>query len=217
MTYSCRFIFVHFNAWEYVGSDLLWAGIVTNLASAIEAKFGVVTSRIFRSLNVDVIHNDPRSNERTLLFDVPDGINAKQLKEVLKEYGTVKWCKKPIENGKLGENHQKWMVKYSHPMEAAKARKAMKSYKIKVTPYPNENQRVTNSSSNGSRPFCHFVKHFWKHPKTTLGLPCLCWWLLFYFAFLCLLFIASKVVEAFDLDVYQVSLHIERGRILREV
>ena len=63
MTYPCRFIFVHFNAWEFVGSDILWAGIVTNLAGAIEDEFGIMTSRIFRLLNVDVIHSDASSNE----------------------------------------------------------------------------------------------------------------------------------------------------------
>ena len=136
---SCRFIFVHFNAWEYNGCDILWAGIVTNLASAIEAEFGVKTSRIFRSLTVDVIQNDASSNERKIFFDVPNGITTEEFKEVLTEYGTVKPCKKRIENGKVelkevkqGENHNGWLVECSNAMEAAKARKAWKSLRLKT-------------------------------------------------------------------------------------
>ena len=73
--YFCSFQCLH----RYVGSDVLRAGIVTNLSSAIEAEFGVMTSRIFRLLNVDVIHNDASSNKRTL---------------ILTEYGAVKQWKK---------------------------------------------------------------------------------------------------------------------------
>ena len=45
-----RFIFVNFKAWEYVGSDTLWAGIITNLSDVIEAHFGVVLCRLFRTV-----------------------------------------------------------------------------------------------------------------------------------------------------------------------
>nr|XP_006817682.1 PREDICTED: uncharacterized protein LOC102802714 [Saccoglossus kowalevskii] len=42
------FIIVNFNAWEYAGSDSLWAGIVTNLVSKIETYAGYWKTRFFR-------------------------------------------------------------------------------------------------------------------------------------------------------------------------
>ena len=193
MMYSCRFIFVHYNAWEYVGSDLLWAGIVTNLASAIEAEFGVMTSRIFRLLNVDVIQDEASSNERTLLINVRNDQTNKDLKDILKEYGVVKRFKKRNENQKPVAK-----VEFSDYKEAANAYEAMTSNGAIV------NKR--HSTKESCPLFCQFCKHFMKHPKTTLGLPNLCWLLLFYLAFFCLLFIASQVAKAFDLDIYRVSL-----------
>lgn len=49
-----RYIFVDFRAWEYAGSDTLWAGIVTNLSDAIEREFGVITARLFRMMSVSL-------------------------------------------------------------------------------------------------------------------------------------------------------------------
>ena len=211
MTYSCRFIFVHFNAWEYVGSDLLWAGIVTNLASAIEAEFGVMTSRIFRLLNVDVIQDDASSNKRTLLVDVPADQNDDQtnqkLKDVLTEYGVVKVLK-PFKNQNEDENHRQWLVEYSNYEEAADAYENMKSNRIKVTLHCSTEKDFKKESCPL---FCHFRKHFVKHPKTTLCLPNLCWLLLFCLAFFCLVVVASQVAKAFDLDIYRVSLNTARN------
>ena len=141
MTYSCGFIFLHYNAWEYVGSDILWADIVANLASAIEAEFGVMTSRIFRLLNVDVIQDDARSNKRTLLINVRNDQTDEKLKDALKEYGVMKRFEKRNEN-------QKWVaeVEYSNSMEADNARKAMTSNEIDVkkrSHIPRKNLRPT--------------------------------------------------------------------------
>ena len=137
MTYSCRFIFVHFNAWEYVGSDILWAGIVTNLSRAIEAEFGVMTSRIFRLLNVDVIHSDARSNERTLFIDVTGRKNDEEFEEILKEYGVVKRCE---------NSNEVWVVEYSDSAEAAHAYEAMTSNGIKVTMHRPKNETARKGS-----------------------------------------------------------------------
>ena len=194
MTYFCRFIFVHYNAWKYVGSDVLWAGIVTNLASAIETEFGVMTSRIFCLLNVDFIQDNASSNERTLLINVRNDQTDEKLEDALKEYGVVKRFKK------RRDKNQKWVaeVEYSNYKEADNARKAIKSNGIDA--------KKLNSREECCPLFCQFCKHFVKHPKTTLGLPNLCWLLLFYLAFICLLVIASQVAKAFDLNIYRVSL-----------
>ena len=51
--YYCRYLFVNYNAWNYVGCDILWAGIVKNLAEKIEEEFGVFTTRLFRSISLE--------------------------------------------------------------------------------------------------------------------------------------------------------------------
>lgn len=50
--YPRKYIFVNFRAWEYAGSDTLWAAIVTKITDAIEAEFGTITARMFRMLKV---------------------------------------------------------------------------------------------------------------------------------------------------------------------
>ncbi|XP_070579626.1 NTPase KAP family P-loop domain-containing protein 1-like [Ptychodera flava] len=47
-TNETDFIFVKFNAWEYAGSNVLWAGIVTNLVGKIERYAGYWKTRFFR-------------------------------------------------------------------------------------------------------------------------------------------------------------------------
>ena len=41
-------IHVRFNAWEYSGCEILWAGIVTNLARKLEDEFGKYKVRLCR-------------------------------------------------------------------------------------------------------------------------------------------------------------------------
>lgn len=47
-----KYIFVDFNAWQYVGSDVLWAGIILNLAKGVEKEFGAFCVRLFRLFQV---------------------------------------------------------------------------------------------------------------------------------------------------------------------
>ncbi|XP_077141584.1 NTPase KAP family P-loop domain-containing protein 1-like isoform X1 [Ranitomeya variabilis] len=47
---SIKFIFVHFSAWQYAGSDRLWAGLVTTLCEEIRRNFGVFPHSIFNAL-----------------------------------------------------------------------------------------------------------------------------------------------------------------------
>ena len=63
-----RVIQVGFNAWEYSGCDYLWAGIVTNIASKVEDRFGKWKVRlcrfIFKLTPIKDEHqpNTPKSN-----------------------------------------------------------------------------------------------------------------------------------------------------------
>ncbi|XP_019622721.1 PREDICTED: uncharacterized protein LOC109468822 [Branchiostoma belcheri] len=47
-------IWVHFNAWEFSGCKVLWAGIVTTLCDAIEAKIGATPARFYRVIKGQV-------------------------------------------------------------------------------------------------------------------------------------------------------------------
>ncbi|XP_073455147.1 NTPase KAP family P-loop domain-containing protein 1 isoform X1 [Aquarana catesbeiana] len=47
---SIQFIFVHFSAWQYAGSDRLWAGLVTTLCDQIRRHFGALPLSVFNVL-----------------------------------------------------------------------------------------------------------------------------------------------------------------------
>eukprot|EP00058_Branchiostoma_floridae_P006951 XP_002592439.1 hypothetical protein BRAFLDRAFT_67306 [Branchiostoma floridae] len=56
-------IWVHFNAWEFSGCKVLWAGIVTTLCDAIEGKVGSRPTRFFR-----VIQGQLNGGKKKALF-----------------------------------------------------------------------------------------------------------------------------------------------------
>ncbi|KAJ1106926.1 hypothetical protein NDU88_004324 [Pleurodeles waltl] len=43
-----HYVFIHFSAWEYAGSDQLWAGLITTLCDGIENYFGIIPMSIYR-------------------------------------------------------------------------------------------------------------------------------------------------------------------------
>lgn len=45
---NVRFIFVHFSAWHFAGSDLLWAGIAIRLFQAMQMSFGKLQIVLYR-------------------------------------------------------------------------------------------------------------------------------------------------------------------------
>uniref|UniRef100_UPI00398E704F NTPase KAP family P-loop domain-containing protein 1 n=1 Tax=Pristiophorus japonicus TaxID=55135 RepID=UPI00398E704F len=47
---NVRFIFVQFRAWEFAGSEKLWAGLITTLCDNIKNKFGCIPTGIVRAL-----------------------------------------------------------------------------------------------------------------------------------------------------------------------
>eukprot|EP00062_Callorhinchus_milii_P026225 gi/632988097/ref/XP_007882920.1/ PREDICTED: NTPase KAP family P-loop domain-containing protein 1-like [Callorhinchus milii] len=48
---NVRFIFVQFSAWEFAGSDKIWAGLITTLCENIRNKFGNLPTGIVRALS----------------------------------------------------------------------------------------------------------------------------------------------------------------------
>ncbi|KAM7424343.1 hypothetical protein PAMA_000606 [Pampus argenteus] len=51
--HNIRFIFVHFSAWHFAGSDLLWSGLVIRLIQAIEMNFGKLQLVLYRVAQYD--------------------------------------------------------------------------------------------------------------------------------------------------------------------
>lgn len=47
-TRNVRFIYVHFSAWHFAGSDKLWAGLVIRLFEAIQLSFGKLQFVLYR-------------------------------------------------------------------------------------------------------------------------------------------------------------------------
>lgn len=45
---NIRFIYVHFSAWHFAGSDLLWAGLVIRLFQAMQMNFGKLQLVLYR-------------------------------------------------------------------------------------------------------------------------------------------------------------------------
>ncbi|XP_078492068.1 uncharacterized protein LOC100180590 [Ciona intestinalis] len=128
-----RYIFVDFNAWEYAGSDTLWAGIVTNVSDAIEAEFGSVTSRLFRMLTVETIPPDVTSCRLFIKLNETDQTLKEEIKGIMLQYGVVL-------DLKLYNSEQQevtcdgwWIVDYSYSGDAANAKQYLELQDIEAT------------------------------------------------------------------------------------
>lgn len=51
--HNVRFIYVHFSAWHFAGSDLLWAGIAIRLFQAMQMNFGKLQLALYRVAQYD--------------------------------------------------------------------------------------------------------------------------------------------------------------------
>ncbi|KAM9113723.1 NTPase KAP family P-loop domain-containing protein 1-like [Pangshura tecta] len=47
---NVQHVFIHFSAWEYAGSDQLWAGLITTLCDGIENHFGLLPMSLYRAI-----------------------------------------------------------------------------------------------------------------------------------------------------------------------
>ncbi|TFJ98641.1 E3 ubiquitin-protein ligase RING2-A-like [Platysternon megacephalum] len=56
------YIFINFSAWEYVGSDHTWAGLVTTLCDEIEKRYRILMS-VFRVFGSEVKDETPQKSE----------------------------------------------------------------------------------------------------------------------------------------------------------
>ena len=80
-----------------MGSDTLWAGIITNLSDVIEAHFGVVLCRLFRTISLATCSKDPAERKsskkenfwETLFVNLGEEteIESDELIDNMKEFG----------------------------------------------------------------------------------------------------------------------------------
>ncbi|XP_063793656.1 NTPase KAP family P-loop domain-containing protein 1-like [Pseudophryne corroboree] len=47
---NIRYVFIRFSAWEFAGSDQLWAGLITTLCDGIERCFGLAPISVYRTV-----------------------------------------------------------------------------------------------------------------------------------------------------------------------
>nr|XP_002120296.1 uncharacterized protein LOC100178218 [Ciona intestinalis] len=215
-----KYIFVNFKAWEYAGSDTLWAGIVTNLTKAIELEFGWMTSRLFRMLNVEEVCDvSKRTLSSTVRVSVSDpNANVTQIKRLMTQYGVVLSC------GKEGEA---WNVRFSNATEANNATKSLRILGFQARMANNKNEiveKVTEHDNNciemnnlvdadditTSRlpepTKITFASHFLKHPKRVCcGCPFLCFCVLFFIAIIVFPIGVCILVTQLQLDVMRTS------------
>ena len=128
-----RFIFVNFNAWEYAGSDNLWAGIATKLSDAVESEFGTMICRLFRIFDIETVSHDagnPDVDDKMFFVKFRRDSPPMSIHEILQNYGVVrkvslyhKWCEEKAKDSKLVSNLRDWwVVEYSNFREALSAR-----------------------------------------------------------------------------------------------
>ncbi|CAN9507224.1 unnamed protein product [Ophioblennius macclurei] len=72
---NIRFIFVHFSAWHFAGSDLLWAGIAVRLFHAMQVKFGKLQLVLYREAQYD----EEEEVDKKVVTDVPKHWRSKKL------------------------------------------------------------------------------------------------------------------------------------------
>uniref|UniRef100_H3AAV0 NTPase, KAP family P-loop domain containing 1 n=2 Tax=Latimeria chalumnae TaxID=7897 RepID=H3AAV0_LATCH len=68
---NIRYIFIRFSAWEYAGSDKLWAGLITTLCDTIQHEFGSLLLSAYRAIyrkKQDIINTDQDEEWRTKKF-----------------------------------------------------------------------------------------------------------------------------------------------------
>ncbi|XP_041640860.1 NTPase KAP family P-loop domain-containing protein 1 [Cheilinus undulatus] len=73
--HNVRFIYVHFSAWHFAGSDLLWAGIVIRLLHAMQMSFGKLQLVLYRVAQHD-------EEEEVMKKVVEDGHNDWRSKKI---------------------------------------------------------------------------------------------------------------------------------------
>ncbi|XP_051799890.1 NTPase KAP family P-loop domain-containing protein 1 [Acanthochromis polyacanthus] len=73
--HNVRFIYVHFSAWHFAGSDLLWAGIAIRLFQAMQLSFGKLQFVLYRVAQYD----EEEEVQKQIVKDSPDHWRSKKI------------------------------------------------------------------------------------------------------------------------------------------
>uniref|UniRef100_A0A667YHP0 NTPase, KAP family P-loop domain containing 1 n=1 Tax=Myripristis murdjan TaxID=586833 RepID=A0A667YHP0_9TELE len=73
--HNIRFIYVHFSAWHFAGSDLLWAGLAIRLFLAMQANFSKLPLALYRMVQHD-------EEEEVIEKKIKDGPNEWRSKKI---------------------------------------------------------------------------------------------------------------------------------------
>jgi len=231
-----RFIYVDFKAWEYVGSDNLWAGIITNLTDEIEANFGVVFSRLFRTITLTTCQRIQPTKQNTLFVNLRRrllSVDNCDVYEWMCGFGTVTdcstyddWCNKI---GRKGGKMSDWfVVHFVDDMDAVKAAEHMELRGIEVSlqdPFDREdvekkvdkdmlmvdlkNKKVFKDVEEEE--VKTFFSHLKKYPKKTCGILDIVWWIMLSVLVLSSPLIAYTVANQFNLSIFKYPRPVATG------
>ena len=162
-----RFIYVNYNAWQYAGCDTLWAGIVTALAKKIEQEFSVFTTRVFRSLSLDVIERRISEKDQYLLIENnKNNLTEDLTKYIKKEFPEVEdlteWLKKNSYKINIANKEKCWVVKFDAKKKIEEAYESYKNCKEievsihKISDCSSEKQK----NYRNKRGFCEHFRNF---------------------------------------------------------
>ncbi|XP_034536646.1 NTPase KAP family P-loop domain-containing protein 1 [Notolabrus celidotus] len=73
--HNIRFIYVHFSAWHFAGSDLLWAGIAMRLLNAMQMSFGKLQLVLYRVGQ----HDEELEVQKKIVEDGPRDWRSKKI------------------------------------------------------------------------------------------------------------------------------------------
>uniref|UniRef100_A0A3Q3L7V1 NTPase, KAP family P-loop domain containing 1 n=1 Tax=Mastacembelus armatus TaxID=205130 RepID=A0A3Q3L7V1_9TELE len=73
--HNVRFIYVHFGAWHFAGSDLLWAGVALRLFQAMQMNFGKLQLALYRVAQ----HNEEEEVTKKIVEDGPNNWQSKKI------------------------------------------------------------------------------------------------------------------------------------------
>ncbi|XP_071760570.2 NTPase KAP family P-loop domain-containing protein 1 [Centroberyx gerrardi] len=73
--HNIRFIYVHFSAWHFAGSDLLWAGLAIRLFQAMQVNFGKFPLVLYRVAQ----HDEEDEIRKKIIEDHPNDWRSKKL------------------------------------------------------------------------------------------------------------------------------------------
>ena len=169
-----RFIFVNYNAWHYVGCDTLWAGIVTTLAEKIEEEFGVLTTRLFRSIALDKLPMpECEMRNKTLLVEIREKRNENfdTVAEELTKYCKKRsiscqrlsvWEQKKKRHVKTDNKSTYWVLEFTNSYEAHNVFKKLRRYCNLTVSFPLQLRSHTEVDERAKQDYscecCHQQK-----------------------------------------------------------